>query len=159
MRRMYGEERHMSVLKNELEKDDIEVEVEGDSNHLYNYDSRYVNVFALCTLRKFNRASFETQALLVWVRRGRIWARGLRATGQVPEQRYLEQTGQPSRRRLAATPQRDPDGFDHFYDLVLEFVFNQQPNNNDVNNDFHDDSLIKPNQNSVASDNLEYDSG
>lgn len=40
MRRMYGDERHMSVLKNELEKDDVEVEVEGESNHLYNDDAR-----------------------------------------------------------------------------------------------------------------------
>ncbi|XP_031779215.1 protein spaetzle 4 [Nasonia vitripennis] len=39
MRRMYGDEKHISVLKTELEKNDVELELEDDHNQLYSDDS------------------------------------------------------------------------------------------------------------------------
>lgn len=40
MRRMYGDEKHISVMKTELEKNDVELEIEDDHNQLYADDSR-----------------------------------------------------------------------------------------------------------------------
>ncbi|KAJ8669317.1 hypothetical protein QAD02_000576 [Eretmocerus hayati] len=41
MRRMYGDEKHISVLKNDFGRNDVELELDEDEHQLYSHDSSY----------------------------------------------------------------------------------------------------------------------